>query len=90
MATANRIEGPLTQEVMEALNRAQDIANEVRHRLYMLRDRLTGSPPEAQGGAPAKGSEAPHFKAAHSDRSAALLATLSDIDQISADLNNRI
>lgn len=85
-----RVEGPLTQEIMESMNRAQDTASEVRHRLYQLRDRLTGSPPPTESMANANKTESSHFKGAFSDRAAGLLATLADIDNISTDLANRL
>lgn len=89
-AGANRVEGPLTHEVMETLNRALDQANEIRHRLYQLRDRLMGSPPPDPATANGKQVEASHFKGAHADKSIMLLNAMADIDTVSADLANRL
>jgi hypothetical protein len=87
---ADRPDGPITQEVMETLNRAQDQANEVTHRLYQLRDRLFGSPPPSPATANGAKGEAPHFKAAHYERSQRLLETLGEIDRLSNELANRL
>lgn len=85
-----RQDGPITQEVLEALARAQDMANEIRHRLYTLRDRLVGSPPPEGPQASGSKGDAPHFKAAHSERSASLISTLVDIDSLSNEINTRL
>lgn len=86
----SRAQGPLTIEVMEALNRAQDISNEVRHRLYELKARLFGAEPENGAGGLDPKRTADCFTDAHSEKATALHATLGDIDRLSTVIANRL
>lgn len=81
---------PLTLEIMDRTSRTLDTANEISSRLYQLRDRLFGSPPEATAGANASTKETGNFAGAYVDKAQSLGRVMADIDHISTDLANRL
>lgn len=89
--SVGRESAPLTVEVLSTLENAQMMASEIVARLYQLRDRLLGSEPTSIGAnGLATQAIAPHFKAAHSEKSSSLIGTLAEIDRLSLALANSL
>lgn len=89
-AAAQPLNVSLTDEVMNTVSNATAMAEEIEKRLYALRDRLIGSPPEKVQDSGANTTSPSNFKSAFAVRSSSLIETLAAIDRISMDLANRL
>lgn len=80
---------PLSQEIIQRTTSHLMQAREISSRLWQLRGRRLGSPPETDVIDPVK-PDYSHFAGAYGDKSMDLTDALNIIDRLSSELANRL